>query len=201
MCVSQEKAYDENVKTAKVIKIVGWVFLGLMIVYLPIGLFIASYCMKSCEQARARQNQYMAQQAQTESVSVTVPAGMSAGQTLQVVMPSGAMMAAAIPLGSMPGSTFIVQGKVAPQAPPTMPQPGLVGSGGSSTVQPMMPQQTYQPVNLAGSPRQSCCCEGKMPKLWIAVLPTCVFALVAIGCIAGGYDYNLHGWWNGCKSS
>ena len=94
-----------------------------------------------------------------------------------------------IPPGVAEGMSFMVQCPAPVQAPPV----GVAAPG-------INPQ-------YAATARQTCgCCQCCAHDPWCCgkfgfiYIPAVVLCLIAIGCLAGGYNFDLHRFWNGCPS-
>lgn len=201
-CVTQEVQRAENQKIKDTILVVGFVFLGLTFVLPLVGYAILQCCKSKCEQPAAvrpggvqmQHLPHMAQAAapQMQQLSVTVPPGLGGGSVLHVASPGGAMVQVTVPPGVGPGQAFIVQvpAQAASAAPPPLAQPGLA------------PQQGFGEVGRKGVPEGRCercqCCTYRNARCMVTAIPAVVAGAIAIGCLAGGANFDLDQYWNGC---
>ena len=88
------------------------------------------------------------------------------------------------------GQAFIVQVPTQPvsAAPPPVAQPGLA-------------PPDFGAVGRKGVPEGRCqrcqCCTYRSARLMVTAIPAFVAGAIAIGCLAGGANFDLDQYWNG----
>ena len=91
-----------------------------------------------------------------EYISVTLPAGVSAGQTIRVAAPDGRLNEIVIPPGMGPGSTFTVEFADADAAPGNYGKPSYTGTGssyaGTGSSYGASPSSSNTPVTATATP-------------------------------------------------